>query len=196
MTDASTHEEPSKPAAGDHSRSVVLLIAGLAFCVLAIDQLTKIWALNSLVLGAESRPLIGDFIGLRLIFNSGAAMSLGSSATWVMTLIATVVVVAIIRFSSRIKSKIWAVTLGLVLGGAFGNLIDRLVRAPGFPNGHVVDFIDYGVFIGNVADIAIVIAAGIVIVLSVLGIGIDGDRNRGDLSVAEMDATQTPEKSR
>ena len=74
----------------------------------------------------------------------------------------------------------WLAALGLLLGGALGNLTDRLFREPGFGRGHVVDFIDYRVFIGNVADIAIVTAACLVALLSVRGIALDGTRPGGE----------------
>ncbi len=86
-------------------------------------------------------------------------------------------VAVIIRVISKIRSRAWAITLGLLLGGAIGNLIDRLFRYPGFAHGHVVDFIGYwNWFTGNVADIAIVVAAVMLALLSVRGIGLDGRR--------------------
>lgn len=142
----------------------------------AVDQLTKMWALRSLTPG-ESVDLVGELVRLQLIRNPGAAFSLGSDATWVLTLIACVVLVVIVTTSRRLGSRGWAWGLGLLLGGSLGNLTDRLLREPGPGRGHVVDFIDYfGWFIGNVADIAIVGAAGLIVVLSLRGIGVDGTR--------------------
>ncbi|MEP7764885.1 signal peptidase II [Sanguibacter sp. 25GB23B1] len=152
------------------------MIFGIAFLVLLVDQLSKVWAESELVAGEPARPLLGDLVGLRLIYNSGAALSFGSGMTWVLTLLSVVVVVFIAYSARRIRSTSWALALGLVLGGALGNLIDRLFRAPGFPEGHVVDFIDYGPFIGNVADIAIVVAAVAIAILAFVGIGPDGER--------------------
>ena len=151
-------------------------ILGIALVVLLVDQLSKVWAEGALVVGEPARPLLGDVIGLRLIYNSGAALSFGAGMTWVLTLLSAVVVVFIAFSARRIRSVPWAVALGLVLGGALGNLGDRLFRAPGFPEGHVVDFIDYGPFIGNIADIAIVVAAVIIAVLALTGLGPDGVR--------------------
>jgi signal peptidase II len=95
----------------------------------------------------------------------------------VLTLVAAAVVVVVVRSSRRLGSRGWALALGLLLGGALGNLTDRLVRAPGVGRGHVVDFLDYGgLFVGNVADIAIVAAAIVVAALGVRGIGLDGVR--------------------
>lgn len=141
---------------------------GVSLLALAIDQATKAWALQALADGAR-RPLIGDLLGLRLIFNPGAAFSLGAGTTWIFTIVAVVVVIVLLRMAQRMTSLTWAISLALVLAGALGNLIDRLVRPPSFGNGHVIDFIDYGWFIGNVADIWIVVGAGLLLVLSITG---------------------------
>jgi len=154
----------------------------LAALVLVVDQLTKWWAESALTFGAEPVPLIGELLGLRLIYNDGAALSIGGGMTWVLTIVVVVVVVVIVRAIRRIGSTGWAVALGLLLGGALGNLGDRFFREPGFARGHVVDFIDYGVFIGNVADIAIVAAACLIVILTFRGIGLDGRRHVGDES--------------
>lgn len=151
----------------------VLLIAG---AVLVVDQLTKAWALRTFTEG-ERTPLLGDLLGLTLLHNPGAALSIATGMTWVLTLAAAVVSVVIIRVSHRLGSRGWAIALGLLLGGALGNLVDRMVRPPAVGRGHVVDFIAYGDwFVGNVADIAIVAAAGLIILLSLRGVGIDGTR--------------------
>ena len=98
--------------------------------------------------------------------------------TWVLTIVAAVVIVVVVRASRRIGSWAWAVALGLLLGGALGNLVDRLVREPGLARGEVVDFIAYADwFVGNVADIAIVSAAVLVVILAALGVHIDGTRD-------------------
>jgi len=157
-------------------RRLLIGLSVLAVAVLVIDQLTKIWAEAALVPG-ERTALLGDLLGLSLIHNPGAALSIATGMTWVLTLVATVVVVVVVRASRRIGSVAWAVALGLLLGGALGNLVDRFLREPGFARGHVVDFIAYGdLFVGNVADIAIVAAAGLIIVVSLRGIGLDGSR--------------------
>ena len=142
----------------------------VAIIVVILDQVSKIWAERTLELGGAPKPFIGTLIQLRLIYNPGAALSLGSGMTWVLTLISIGVVVFIAIMAKKLSSQLWVITLGLLLGGALGNLIDRLFRAPGFPEGHVVDFLDYGIFIGNVADIAIVGAAILIGVLSLIGI--------------------------
>jgi signal peptidase II len=155
-------------------RGLLLALAGIAAGVFAVDQVTKALAVDRLDPG-DPHPLVGDVLGLHLIRNAGAAFSMATGVTWVLTVIALVVVVVVVRSARRLGSTGWAVTLGLLLGGALGNLTDRLLRAPGFGRGHVVDFIDYGgLFIGNVADIAIVVAAAAVGVQALRGVGLDG----------------------
>lgn len=143
------------------------------------DLGSKLWAASALADGHRV-PVLGDLLSLRLIRNPGAAFSIGTGSTWLLTILAVVILVVIVRASRRIGSRGWAVALGLLLGGALGNLTDRLFREPGFGRGHVVDFIDYRVFIGNVADIAIVTAACLVALLSVRGIALDGTRPGGE----------------
>ncbi|KGM13359.1 signal peptidase II [Cellulomonas bogoriensis] len=158
-------------------RPLVVLLASLAAGVLVVDQLTKVWAERALS-ESERIPLLGDLLGLTLLYNPGAALGIATGLTWVLTLAAVLVSVMIVRVSGRLGSRGWAVALGLLLGGALGNLTDRLVRDPGFAQGHVVDFIAYGTwFVGNVADIAIVVAAGLIVLLSLRGIGLDGRRH-------------------
>ena len=169
-------------------RRLLIVIAVLAVVVLAVDLATKWWAEDALAGGARI-PLLGDLLGFMLIHNAGAALSIATGMTWVLTFVATAVVVVVIRASRRIGSRGWALALGLILGGALGNLADRFFREPGFARGHVVDFIAYGnLFVGNVADIAIVGAAGLIIVLALRGIRIDGTRERADRGVVEPGA--------
>ena len=157
-------------------RPLVALLVGLTAVVLLLDQLTKAWAVAELVEG-ERTPLVGDLLGLSLLFNPGAALSIATGMTWIFTVAAIAVSVVIVRVASRLGSRGWAVALGLLLGGALGNLVDRLLRPPGVGRGHVVDFIAYGdLFVGNVADIAIVVAAGLIILLTLRGVGVDGER--------------------
>jgi signal peptidase II len=153
----------------------VVLVA-LAAAVYLADQATKAWAVAVLT-DQPPRELVGTFLQLDLIRNPGAAFSLGTGNTWLLTLLAAAVLVVILRSARRLGSIAWACAFGLILGGALGNLTDRLLREPGFGRGHVVDFLDYnGWFVGNVADIAIVAAAVLIAVLSIRGIGIDGRR--------------------
>ncbi len=161
-------------------RRLQIALAALAAVVLAADQLTKAWALATLRPG-EPVDLVGGSIQLNLIGNAGAAFSLATGDTWVLTLIACAVLVAIVVSARRLGSRGWSIALGLLLGGSLGNLVDRFARPPGPGRGHVVDFIDYfGYFIGNVADIAIVSAAVVIAVLSVRGRSLSGGRPDAD----------------
>lgn len=155
-------------------RRLVVALGLLALVVLVVDQVTKAWAEHALADGRVI-PVLGDWLAFRLVYNPGAALSIATGMTWVLTIIVVVVVVAIVRAARRLRSTGWAVALGLLLGGALGNLVDRLLRPPGFARGHVVDFIAYGDwFVGNVADIAIVVAAVLVGLLALRGTGLDG----------------------
>lgn len=158
-------------------RRLIATLVLTTVVVLVADQLTKAWALRSLTPG-ERTDIVGDLLGLQLVFNPGAALSIATGMTWVLTLVAIAVVVVIARASRKIGSALWAVALGLLLGGALGNLVDRMVRDPGVARGHVVDFLAYAdFFVGNVADIAIVVAAVLIVVAVVLGIHLDGTRD-------------------
>ena len=152
----------------------VLWIVALA--VVVVDQAAKAWAAGALADGRRI-DVMGGALGFVLVRNPGAAFSFATGQTWIFSIVAIVVTAIVVRVSKRLGSMWWAVTLGLVLGGAVGNLIDRLAREPGIFRGHVVDFIDYGgLFVGNVADIAIVGAAAAIMALSAAGFEIDGSR--------------------
>ena len=178
-------------------RLSVTVLWTMAVVIVVVDPLSKQWALFALSDGQHT-ALLGRALGLVLVRNPGAAFSFATGQTWIFALIASLVVVIIVRVSRNLASRSWAVALGLVLGGAVGNLIDRLLREPGFLRGHVIDFIDYGgYFVGNVADIAIVLAAAGIIVLSLGGWEIDGTR-AGSRSTPEpkgADGSQTPARA-
>jgi signal peptidase II len=155
------------------------LAAVVAVVILAVDQLTKFWA-ESVLTGHPPIPVLGDLLQFRLLYNPGAAFSIGANSTWIFTILAAAAVVVIAVLVSRVRSGAWAVSLGLLLGGATTHLLDRLFRDPGFARGHVVDFIDYnGLFVGNVADIALFFGAVLAIVLTLRGIGMDGRKQAG-----------------
>lgn len=141
----------------------------LAAVVLLVDQLSKLWAVSMLSAG-ESVAVVPPLIRFRLLYNGGAAFSIGAGATWVFALAAAGVVVGILYAARRLASRGWALVLGLLLGGAVSHLGDRLFREPGFARGHVVDFIDYGPFVGNVADIAIFCGCVALVLLSLRGV--------------------------
>lgn len=150
------------------------LLLGVAAAVLALDLVTKLVAVRELS-DREPIALLGGVLTLRLVRNPGAAFGMAQGMTVVLTVVALVVVVAILRMSRRLRSGWWAVALGLVLGGATGNLLDRLFRAPGPGRGHVVDFLElprWPVF--NFADSAIVVAGVLMVGLSLRGVAHDG----------------------
>lgn len=177
------------PERSRHRRSLIILLVVLTACVLAVDQITKQLAVTSLELGTY-HPVLGSVLGISLVLNPGAAFSLAEGSTWLFTVAAVVVTVVILRFARRLGSRGWALALGALLGGTLGNLADRLFREPGFGVGHVVDFINYnGWFVGNVADVAIVLSAVGIVVLSFRGVGIDGTRARA--SESDSDSAET-----
>ncbi len=163
------------PAGAPASPRLFWIVGVVAVAWYAADQLSKAWALTALSDGSV-RPFIGELIRLRLVLNPGAAFSLGTGSTWLLTIVAVIVTAVVLRASRRLGSLGWAWAFGMLLGGALGNLTDRLIRPPGFGRGHVVDFLDYHVFIGNVADIAIVAAAALIALLSLRGIHLEGTR--------------------
>ncbi len=183
---------PSSPAPATRGRMARLVVA-ITLVVLAVDQLTKWRALARLVPG-QRIDLVGSWLGLDLVFNTGAALSIATGMTWVLTIVAAIVVVVVARASRRLGSRVWSVAFGLLLGGALGNLVDRFFRPPAPARGHVVDFIAYGNwFVGNVADIAIVAAALLVVVQTLRGVRLDGTReSHGAEPVPPADAGAVP----
>ncbi|ACU74594.1 lipoprotein signal peptidase [Catenulispora acidiphila DSM 44928] len=161
---------------------VVLVFAALA---LALDITSKALVVAHL---QDRGPIhvTGGFLNLILIRNSGAAFSIGEGQTWVFTLIAAGVVFVILRVSRNLRSLPWAIALGLLLGGALGNLSDRLFRSPGVGRGDVVDFLQFPTFplvhydfpVFNLADTAIVIGGCLMVLLSFLGMQPDGSRHK------------------
>ncbi len=151
-----------------------LLLVLLALLTVALDAATKVLVVARLE-HREPVRLLGGLLTFDVSRNSGAAFSFAQGATVVFTLIAAIVVVVIVRTLPRLASRGWAVTLGLLLGGALGNLIDRLVRAPGVGRGAVVDFISLPHFATfNIADSAITVGAVLAVLLSLRGIEVDG----------------------
>jgi signal peptidase II len=168
-------DAPAVPAAGQPRRRVGVLI-GIALFVLVLDIVTKI----TVVANLSDRPpirLLGGFLHLREDRNPGAAFSFGTGMTVLYSVIAISVIIVILRTARRIRSVSWALTLGLLLGGATGNLVDRIFRAPGLFRGWVVDWIQiphWPVF--NLADSAIVCGGILAVLLSARGLRLDGQR--------------------
>jgi signal peptidase II len=171
-----TSEVTAAPDTGTRQRRLPVVVAAIAAGVLGLDQATKAWAVSALT-GRGPVDLVGSLLRLDLIRNSGAAFSFATGMTWIFTIVATAVAITIVRVSRKLGSVGWSVALGLLLGGALGNLSDRLFRAPGFAVGHVVDFLElphWPVF--NVADSCIVSSALLIALLGLRGIAIEGSR--------------------
>ncbi|MDI6104493.1 signal peptidase II [Actinoplanes sp. NEAU-A12] len=178
-------------------RAVALLAATAAVAVV-VDQWVKHLSTENLDPGSPGNPgesvrILGGLVYLSLLRNSGAAFSFGSDFTWIFPLITLVVVGVIGWLASRLRSVPWGLSLGLVLGGALGNLMDRLFRAPGPFQGHVVDMISvfapngekFAVF--NIADSCLTVGVCIAVLLELTGRQRDGTRITG-----KETATTTP----
>ena len=155
-----------------------IVIAILAVVVLAVDQFTKHLALQNLPY-ERAVQVWGDFLQFYLTRNSGAAFSLGEGVTWVFTIILGLAALIIVSLAVvRVRGRLWAVVLGLLLGGILGNLTDRLFREPSFGMGHVIDFLQIWGFpaIFNVADVAICTAMGLFLLLTLRGVHLDGSK--------------------
>lgn len=179
MSENSLSGPQSTPAATRRTHKWLWLWLGLAAFAYTCDQLTKWWVTSTMVEG-QSTPVIPGVLQWYFIRNSGAAFSIGEDFTWFFTIIMAGVSVAIIVIARRIGSAWWAIGLGLVLGGALGNLTDRLFRPPSFAMGHVVDFISFPNFaIFNMADMAVVGGVITICLLTLLGVPLDGAKNAG-----------------
>jgi signal peptidase II len=164
-----------------------VLLFGTAVAILVADVVSKVAVVATMHEG-ETVRLIGRLLRIDYTRNAGAAFSIGTGATVLFTAVALAVAVVIIRQARRLVSRSWAVTLGLLLGGALGNLVDRLLRSPGPLRGHVVDWIElphWPVF--NIADSAIVIGGCIAVLLAARGVPFDSSAE-SDASV-ERDST-------
>ncbi len=150
-------------------RGRVAVFVALAAVAIALDQLTKALALTRLGNGIRV-ALPGPLRGLRLVRNPGASLGLGSGSTWVISLIALAACLLIIVLALRTTSMVWTVVLSMAFSGAAGNLIDRVAYASGFLDGAVVDFLDYGWSVGNVADVYLTLAGAAVVVLIICNV--------------------------
>ncbi|POX60290.1 signal peptidase II [Streptomyces sp. Ru62] len=154
-------------------RRIAVLFAVAAFAY-ALDLISKMLVVSRLE-GHAPIQVVGDLLELHAIRNPGAAFGFGAAFTVIFTLIAAAVIVVIIRLARKLYSFPWAVALGLLLGGALGNLTDRIFRAPGVFEGEVVDFIaPKGFAVFNLADSAIVCGGILIVLLSFRGLDPDG----------------------
>jgi signal peptidase II len=168
------------PARG-HTRAALAVLGLTAALAVTLDQVVKALATHHLT---EREPVrvLGGLIYLSLLRNGGAAFSLGSRYTWVFPVITVAVIGWIVWMGRRLRSVPWAIALGLVLGGALGNLTDRLFRAPGPFQGHVVDMISLfapygrGFAIFNIADSCLTIGVALAVLLELTGRQRDGSR--------------------
>lgn len=183
--------------AAPHRRRRIWIVLICAALALAVDTVSKAIVVANL---QDRGPIHvpGGFLNLTLIRNSGAAFSIGEGQTWVFTVIAAAVVFVILRVSRNLRSLPWAIALGLLLGGALGNLSDRLLRSPGVGRGDVVDFLQFPTFplvhydfpVFNLADTSIVIGGCLMVLLSFLGMQPDGTRHK-DLQPADGTAEES-----
>nr|WP_237462863.1 signal peptidase II [Leucobacter chromiireducens] len=174
---------------------VPLVLFVVAIAVFTADQLVKNWVVATLPEGVTV-PVLGDVLRWHFVRNPGAAFSLATGQTWIFTILAAAVVIVILWQIRRLRSLPWALFLGLLLGGVLGNLTDRLTREPGFPEGHVIDFIStpwmwlgFNEAIYNIADIGIVSGMILFIVITLLGLPIDG-RSRAQARADEAAAEE------
>jgi signal peptidase II len=144
------------------------LATAIVVGVVALDLITKTWAVRELADGPVD--VVGDDVRLQLARNSGGAFSLFQGFTPLLAVVAGIVAFLLVRAVRRTRDALLVVALSLVLGGALGNLVDRVFRAPGFLRGAVVDFVDVGSFpTFNVADASITIGAILVVVWALRG---------------------------
>ena len=166
---------------------------GVAAAVIVLDQVTKAIAVATLE-GKPTVEVLGQWLQLTFVRNSGAAFSLAGSYTIVISALAIGVSVFIVRTARTLSSTWWAVVLGAILGGALGNLLDRTFRAPGPLRGHVVDFLQrphWPIF--NVADMALVGAAILAVVRSLRGVEMgEHDEQAGAGDALDVAATDGP----
>lgn len=173
-----------------------LLLLVVAAAIFTADQLVKNWVVTTLPEG-ETVPVLGEFLQWHFVRNPGAAFSMASGSTWIFTILAALVAVVILWQIRRLRSISWAIFLGLLLGGVLGNLTDRLTRDPGFPVGHVIDFISTPWMIPaiyNIADMGIVIGMVLFVLITLFGMPIDGSPRvrKAAKEVADRDADPAP----
>jgi signal peptidase II len=192
-----------RSAAAKVSVRAIIVLAAVAVFVFVVDQVAKALVISHLTEG-EQVSVLGNLLVFLFTRNPGAAFSIGTGSTWIFTIIAIGVFAFVIWYARRIRTVWWAIVFGLLLGGLLGNLYDRLFRPPGFGQGEVIDFIKIPLLpaIFNLADSAIVAAMALFLVLTLLGIGLDGRRPNAAAAEPENAVTDaapaapTPEERR
>jgi signal peptidase II len=180
--DASTGEDTAGRGTGAQRGKVrrVRVLLAVAAAVYALDMVSKALVAAKMHYGQPIR-LLGSVLELDYTRNSGAAFSIGTTYTFIFTAIAVGVIVVILRLARSLFSLPWAIALGLLLGGALGNLTDRIVRAPGVFRGWVVDFIHVPHWpIFNLADSAICVGGALMVLLAFRGLHPDGTDERAE----------------
>jgi signal peptidase II len=175
--------ERSGGARSGFTRAALVTLAVTAVLAVGLDQWVKHLSTEHLHEGQPVR-ILGGLIYLSLLRNSGAAFSFGRGHTWIFPVITVIVIGWIVWMARKLRSVPWAIALGLVLGGALGNLSDRLFRAPGPFRGHVVDMISvfapygerFAVF--NIADSCLTVGVALAVLLELIGLQRDGTRAR------------------
>ncbi|MEU1300314.1 signal peptidase II [Streptomyces shenzhenensis] len=166
------------PAERPRGRRRIAVLFGVAVFAYALDLISKMIVVAKLEHHAPIE-VVGDWLEFNAIRNPGAAFGVGQAFTIIFTVIAAAVIVVIIRLARKLYSLPWAVALGLLLGGALGNLTDRIFRSPGVFEGEVVDFIaPKGFAVFNLADSAIVCGGILIVLLSFRGLDPDGTVHR------------------
>jgi signal peptidase II len=170
-----TGEQPAAaPAERPRGRRRIAVLFAVAAFAYVLDLVSKMIVVAKLEHHAPIE-IIGDWLKLEAIRNAGAAFGFGEAFTVIFTLIAAAVIVVIVRLARKLYSLPWAIALGLLLGGALGNLTDRIFRSPGLFEGEVVDFIaPKGFAVFNLADSAIVCGGILIVLLSFRGLDPDG----------------------
>ncbi|MFH8292095.1 signal peptidase II [Streptomyces sp. NPDC018059] len=163
--------EDGQQPRGRRRIAVLFAVAAVAY---AFDLISKMIVVAKLE-HHEPIDIVGDWLRFNAIRNAGAAFGFGEAFTIIFTCIAAAVIVVIARLARKLYSLPWAIALGLLLGGALGNLTDRIFRAPGVFEGAVVDFIaPKGFAVFNLADSAIVCGGILIVLLSFRGLDPDG----------------------
>ena len=152
----------------------------VAWAIIGADQAIKNLMIGSLTEGVP-QPFIGQLVQFNLLYNDSAAFSIGGGATWIFTIISSLAALALLYHSRKLQTTGWSILAGVLLGGVVGNLIDRLTRSPGFPVGHVVDYIqipfNFPVF--NLADMAIFFSVSIAVIRIARGESIGRTKSNG-----------------
>ncbi|MEV2249044.1 signal peptidase II [Streptomyces sp. NPDC050147] len=165
---------PDEQGPKSKGKRKILVLFAVSVLAYALDLVSKMIVVAKLE-HHEPIEIVGEWLQFNAIRNAGAAFGIGEAFTVIFTCIAAAVIVVIARLARKLYSMPWAIALGMLLGGALGNLTDRIFRAPGVFEGAVVDFIaPKGFAVFNLADSAIVCGGILIVILSFRGLDPDG----------------------